>query len=124
MVGALQERLVAVKKEKVDKSATRHSELRASVDAKVKAAVSTLAAFSPSPLAPLWPSSAGTPIATDRRAPPRRRWRAPSVGSPAGRARRSFGCLPRVRASGPRRLTLFRRARMGRGWERKGGRED
>jgi hypothetical protein len=39
VVGALQERLVAVKKEQVEERATRHSELRASVDAKVKAAV-------------------------------------------------------------------------------------
>ena len=34
MVRALQERLVAVKKEQVEERATRHSELRASVDAK------------------------------------------------------------------------------------------
>jgi Ran GTPase-activating protein (RanGAP) involved in mRNA processing and transport/cold shock CspA family protein len=39
VVVALQERLVAVKKEQVEERATRHSELRASVDAKVKAAV-------------------------------------------------------------------------------------
>ncbi len=39
VVGALQERLVAVKREQVEERATRHSELRASVDAKVKAAV-------------------------------------------------------------------------------------
>ena len=39
LLGALQERLVAVKKEQVEERATRHSELRASVDAKVKAAV-------------------------------------------------------------------------------------
>jgi hypothetical protein len=39
VVVALQERLVAVKREQVEERATRHSELRASVDAKVKAAV-------------------------------------------------------------------------------------
>ena len=39
VVGALQERLVAVKKEQVEERAMRRSELRASVDAKVKAAV-------------------------------------------------------------------------------------
>jgi hypothetical protein len=39
VVVALQERLVAVKKEQVEERATRRSELRASVDAKVKAAV-------------------------------------------------------------------------------------
>jgi hypothetical protein len=39
VVGALQERLGAVKKEQVKVMAASHSELRASVDAKVKAAV-------------------------------------------------------------------------------------
>jgi hypothetical protein len=39
VVGALQERLVAVKKEQVEERVMRHSELRATVDAKVKAAV-------------------------------------------------------------------------------------
>ena len=39
LLGALQERLVAVKKEQVEERAMRRSELRASVDAKVKAAV-------------------------------------------------------------------------------------
>ena len=38
VVGALQERLVAVKKEQAEERATCHSELRASVDTKVKAA--------------------------------------------------------------------------------------
>jgi len=39
VIGALQERLVEVKKEHVEERAVRHSELRASVDAKVKEAV-------------------------------------------------------------------------------------
>jgi hypothetical protein len=39
VVGALQERLATVKKEQVKERATRHSELQASVDAKMKAAV-------------------------------------------------------------------------------------
>ena len=55
---------------------------------------SAIAALSPSPLAPLWPSGAGTPTATDRRAPPRRVRCAPSVGSRSERACRSVGCLP------------------------------
>lgn len=101
MVGALQERLVVVKEERV----MRHSELRASEDAKVKAAVKeTLAqvadalecacCFEPSPLEQLWPSSAVTPTATDKRAPPRRRRRAPGVGSTSERACPSLGNLP------------------------------
>ena len=39
VVGALQERLLVVKNEQLEERASRHSELRASVDAKVKAAV-------------------------------------------------------------------------------------
>ena len=39
VVGALQERLLVVKNEQLEERASRHSELRASVDAKVKSAV-------------------------------------------------------------------------------------
>jgi len=66
VVGALQERLVEVEKERAEERAARHSELWASVNAEVAAAVkealakvaSARAALSPCLLAPLWRSSA------------------------------------------------------------------
>jgi len=83
VIGALQEQPVKAKKEHAEERVARHLELSASVDAKVKVAVKealakvaepwrALAAWSPSLLAPLWRSSAGTPTATGRRVPPRR----------------------------------------------------
>jgi len=114
MVRALQERLVAVKKEQVEERATRHSELRASVDAKVKAAVKEALAQVTDAL------ECACCFEPPRRCGPRVRAHllqptgvrllvgdeVPRVSAAHRSARAAlWGACQRVRASAPRRLT-------------------
>ena len=71
VIEVLQERLVEVKKELVGEKVARHSELRASVDEKVKAGQGSLGAGGRRPGVRVL-LCAGTPTATGRRTPPPR----------------------------------------------------